>query len=66
MWVFKGFEIRESLSVPWALGWGCLALGLILSGIRGFGAFAILSGLGGLIVLAVGSVELIARHRKRP
>jgi hypothetical protein len=65
MWIFRGFEIRESMSVPWALGWGCLALGLILDGILGFGAWAILSGLGGLTVLVVGSSELVARHRKQ-
>ena len=32
MKLFKGFEIRKSLSWPFALGWGALALGLILGG----------------------------------
>jgi hypothetical protein len=58
--IFKGFKIRKSLGLAFALGWGALALGLIL----GMTVGAILAGLGGLTVLTVGGTELALTRRE--
>jgi hypothetical protein len=63
--IFKGFEIRRSLELPFVLGWGALALGLILGMTVRAGTGPILAGLGGLTVLTAGAAELTLRRRER-
>jgi hypothetical protein len=63
--IVRGYRIRRSLSGYFALGSGCLALGLFLHLFLGNGPWVILEALGGVTVLVVGGAEIVARYRAR-